>query len=219
VPIGKNRITLTIISLLCIIALMLGLFIQQYSSKKKSVDLSRFHGTLFQTPREIHSFSLNGMDNMIFDNQRLNGRWTMVFFGFTRCSQLCPTTLAALAGMLRTLEQQKVSPLPEVVFISIDPERDTLDYLKQYVTGFHPRFYAARGEDQTIQAMARELGIAIERVNYSSSETSEGYDIQHSGAVMLFNPEGHLNAFFTTPHQPKLLAEDYQLLLQAGRKD
>lgn len=211
--IKKSRTMLTVTLLLAFAALMTGLFVAQKMLVKKSIDVSEFNGTLLQQPRDVVTFSLTGMDNVAFDNQSLQGQWTMVFFGFTNCGYLCPTSMAELAKMYRLLENQSVEPLPRVVLISIDPERDSLEKLSHYVTSFNPNFYAARGSDEALKTMTREMGIAYSKVVLPGQKDSENYDIQHTGAVMLFNPQGKLAAFFTTPHQAALLAKDYKLLV------
>lgn len=208
----KNRVTLTISLLLAFAALITGLFVSEHLMVKKKIDLSKFHGTLLNKPREIEQFSLKGIDNLPFNNDSLQGQWTMIFFGFTQCGYLCPTTMAELAKMYRILEAKEVKPLPRVVLITIDPSRDSLDKLKSYSTVFNSNFYAARGNDDDIKKMTREMGIVYGKV-IISKDNPENYDVQHSGAVMLFNPQGELSAFFTTPHQAQLLAEDYQLLV------
>lgn len=209
----KNRIVLTIIMLCAFGAFTTGLFVSQHLNKTKQIDASQFHGTLLNQPREIEQFALTGTDNARFDNHSLQGKWTMIFFGFTNCGYLCPTTMAELARMYTLLEKEKVSPLPKVVMISIDPERDTLEGLKKYSTAFNANFYAARGEDEAVRKMSREMGIAYGKVALATSTSPNNYDVQHSGAVMLFNPQGQLSAFFTTPHQAELLVEDYKLLV------
>jgi protein SCO1 len=103
--------------------------------------------------------------------------------------------------------------LPRVVMISVDPERDDQDKLGKYVSSFHPNFYGARGDDISIKAMTREMGIAYAKIMDQNSNDPKNYDVQHSGAVMLFNRQGELNAFFTTPHRADLLAKDYMLLV------
>ncbi|MDX1837534.1 SCO family protein [Legionella taurinensis] len=209
----KNRINLTVILLLALVALVTGFFVSQHLHKGKKIDVSQFHGTLLETPRGVNEFSLTGIDNQPFNNQSLKGQWTLVFFGFTSCGYLCPTTMAELAKMYRSLEEKGVNPLPRVVMISIDPERDDLPKLAGYVKSFDPHFYGARGESKAIKKMTREMGIAYAKVAMPTSQDAQNYDVQHSGTVMLFNPEGELSAFFTTPHQALTLAKDYQLLV------
>lgn len=209
----KKRIRLTITLLVAVIALTTGLFVAQHVHQPKQPDLSQFHGTWLEQPRAISAFSMTGIDGKPFNNQSLKGHWTMVFLGFTHCGYLCPTSMAELAKMYRLLEQRQVKPLMQVVMISVDPERDDLPRLASYVKSFDPHFFGARGEQNEVKKMAKELGIAYAKVISSAPENEHNYDIQHSGAVILFNPQGELNGFFTTPHQAEALAKDYQLLV------
>jgi protein SCO1/2 len=179
----------------------------------KQVDASQLHGTWLEKSRVIETFSLVGIDQKPFDNTSLQGRWTMMFFGFTHCGSVCPVTMAELAKMYRLLEEKDVKNLPRVVMISVDPERDSLDKLNHYVKAFDPHFYGARGDEEVISALTRELGVAWLKVTRHADDASEDYDIEHTGTVMLFNPKGELAAFFTTPHDAKLLAKDYMLIV------
>jgi len=210
----NKRITKTVVGLLAIAALITGLFVSQHLHQSHQIDISQFNGTVLEKPRTVAAFSLQGIDGQIFDNQQLQGQWTLVFFGFTNCGYLCPTTMAELAKTYKLLEQQKVAKLPKVVMISIDPPRDNLEKLKSYVTAFNPNFYAARGDNKDIRKMTREFGIAYAKVAAPAGKNPEDYDVQHSGTVMLFNPQGQLCAFFTTPQQADLLAKDYALLVK-----
>lgn len=207
-----NPITRTIVILLAIVALMAGLLLSQHVHKKK-VDISQLHGTLLDKPRSLPSFSLLGTDHKPFDNARLNGSWTFIFFGFTNCGYLCPTTMAELGKMYRLLDKNQVQPMPQVVMISLDPARDDLDKLKHYVKAFDGHFYGARGSDDVIKALTNDLGVAYFNVMPKADDVSKTDSIDHSGAIMLVNPQGHLVAFFTTPHDAEWLAKDYQRLV------
>jgi len=209
----NNRITLTVILLLAFVALISGLFVSQYVFKKHTIDLAQFHGTLLNTPRDVQQFTLTGTDQKIFDDTSLEGQWTMVFFGFTSCGYLCPTTMAELGKMYRSLEDKGVKPLPRVVMITIDPERDSLKKLGHYVKAFDTHFYGARGDTDTIASMTRELGIAYAKIALKDSLDAQNYDMEHTGTVMLFDPQGKLEAFFTTPHQAEALVKDYMMLI------
>ncbi|QBR85064.1 SCO family protein [Legionella israelensis] len=203
-----QRVKLTVVGVLAFAALMLGVFVAQHLHFSKKIDTNKFHGTYLEQPRPVNSFQLTGIDQKPFTNDSLKGQWTMVFFGFTNCGYVCPTTMAELGKMYRLLEEKGIKTMPKVVMVSIDPERDSLDKLGHYVTAFDKHFYGARGDNERIKTLTREMGIAYAKVALSKDD-AENYDIQHSGAVMLFNPKGELNAFFTTPHQADLLAEDY----------
>jgi protein SCO1 len=205
----KNVMTLCILGL---IALSFGLLLSHHNRPDKTKYLA-LHGTYLEHPRKVSAFTLTDTDNKPFDNKSLQGEWTMVFFGFTSCGYLCPTTLAEMGKMYRLLEQQGVKKLPKVVLISLDPERDSIEKLKEYVKAFHPHFEGARGTAPMIQNMTKEMGIAYAQVAIPDVNDQKAYDIQHTGTILLFNPEGQLSMFFTSPHKADLLAEDYALLV------
>ncbi|KTD74510.1 SCO family protein [Legionella tucsonensis] len=207
-----KSVTFTVVVLLALAGLFSGIFVGQHVHFKKKIDVSTFHGTYLENPRQVNRFSLTGIDAKSFDNKSLKGKWTVMFFGFTSCGYVCPTTMAELTKMYHLLEDKGVKNLPRIVMVSIDPERDSQEKLGNYVTSFHPDFYGARGDEESIKLMTREMGIAYAKVIEKGNDATN-YDIQHSGALMLFNPQGELNAFFTTPHHADLLAKDYLLLV------
>jgi protein SCO1/2 len=206
-------VTFTVVMLLALAGLFSGIFVGQHMHLKKKINAAEFHGTYLEHPRAVNEFSLTGIDQKTFDNSSLQGQWTIMFFGFTSCGYLCPTTMAELGKMYRILESKGVHDLPHVVMISIDPDRDSEEKLKNYVHSFNPQFYGARGEDSSVKAMTREMGVAYTKIIDKTNTDSKNYEVQHSGALMLFNPKGELTAFFTTPHHANLLAKDYMLLV------
>ena len=204
---------MTVAGLLALVALVLGVFISQFVHMNKGIDVRQFNGTLLDKPREVRPFALTGIDNVSFNNASLQGHWTMMFFGFTSCSSICPTTMAELGKMYRLLEEKGVKALPSVVMVSVDPGRDSLDKLDHYVKAFNPHFYGARGDEKSINKITQEMGIAYAKIALQGSVDAQNYDIEHTGTVILFNPQGELSAFFTVPHKAPLLAKDYLLLI------
>ena len=174
---------------ICLIGVLSG-FLFFYGNKR--VDPDQFHGTLLTTPREIQAFSLTGIDGKTFDQNSLKGHWSILFFGFTRCGSMCPTAMGELAKMYRHLVDARIEPKPLVVMITIDPKRDTLDKLKQYVHVFHPDFFGARAPSSALKTLTKELGIAYTTVTRTSSLERSYEDIEHTGAFLFFNPRGQL---------------------------
>lgn len=198
--------------LFAIMASLTGLYVAQHINNHQ-IKVADFNGTYLQNPRSVNQFSLMGIDQKPFDNNSLNGEWTLVFFGFTNCGYICPTTMAELSKMYKILEDRGVKKLPKVVLISVDPDRDDLSKLGHYVKAFHRNFYGARGDEDSLSALTREMGIAYTKVVNKQGSDEDNYDVQHSGALILFNPQGELNAFFTSPHHADLLAKDYLMLV------
>lgn len=208
---NTTKIMRAAVILLGLGALVTGFFFSHkiYQNKR---EISAFHGTYLEEPRTVSTFELMGTDGRPFNNASLKNQWTLVFFGFTECGSICPTTLAELSTMYRILKEQGVEPLPHVVMVSLDPDRDSLEKLGKYMKSFNPSFYGARGNDSVVKRITKEMGVAYTKVKNPESASPKDYNIQHSGVIMLFNPEGKLNAFFTTPHAD-FLAADFKLLV------
>lgn len=218
--INKKKALVILTALALIMAgIIADIFYSKHQEAKTRAAKSAFHGTLLDMPRPVKAFSLTRTDGVPFTQASLRDQWTMIFFGFTHCGLVCPTTMAELGKMYRMLEEKHVSPLPQVVMISIDPERDDLAGLGNYVKAFNSNFYGARGSEQMTKAMTKALGIAYAKVAANPDGSSLRDDIEHTGAVMLFNPMGKLAAFFTGPHQAKVLGDDYAWLIQHPHPD
>ncbi len=209
----KNGVMVTIAVLMACVGLALGFFVSQHMQYRvPQVDMAKFHGTWLAKPRDVAPFDLKGSNKTAFNNASLNHQWTMMFFGFTTCPTICPVTMTELSKMVTLLEEQGVKPLPQVILVSLDPERDTVKKLRAYVTAFNPNFIGARGANEdVVKAMAQEMGVAYAKIKAATDE--QNYNIEHTGTIMLFNPQGQLVAFFTMPHDAAKLAEDYQMAL------
>ncbi|MEM8548042.1 MAG: SCO family protein [Pseudomonadota bacterium] len=169
------------------------------------------NGTALQPPRALQPFSLVTATDTVFDNSDLLNRWTLVFFGFTHCPDICPATLQVLADTTRRLTAAGVETTPGVLLVTVDPARDDAATLANYVAHFGDNTVGATGTEGAIAALAADIGIVYRRV-----ELDEGYTMDHSGAVLLLNPEGELAAVFSPPLNPAALARDLTALLNHG---
>ncbi|PWG61301.1 SCO family protein [Spiribacter halobius] len=136
----------------------------------------------------------------------LQGEWHFLFFGFTHCPDVCPVTLADLAGAWERLEAEGVAADTGMLFISVDPARDTPERLASYVTHFHPEFTGATGDRAALDRLTKALGIAY---TVHDEGGGDSYSVDHSSAVLLINPAGRLQAVFQPPHGRRVLAGDY----------
>lgn len=202
-----------ILFLLGVVMIALGVVAYQFEFSTQNSVESLQHATILENPREINAFELEGWDHKPFTKASIAGKWTLLFFGFTSCPSLCPTTMAALGKMYKLLESKHVAPLPQVVMVTLDPSRDKSENLQAYVRGFNPNFISARSTDEaTVNAMARELGIASMKIE--SEKAKQDYSFEHTGTVMLLNPQGQLSAYFTTPHSAAEMAHDYEMIVK-----
>jgi protein SCO1 len=165
-------------------------------------------GTALPEPREIAAFELVDQRGRRFDADSLKGRWSLLFTGFTHCPDICPTTLATMAE----LEARLGDAAPRLVFVSVDPERDTPDRLAAYLVHFGPDFTGATGTRAQVQAFTRDLGLAQVR----NPGTGGEYTVDHSAALVLLDPKARLAGYFQPPHDPEALAADLAALPDAG---
>lgn len=207
-----DKINKTVIWLVIITSIIMGAYCASVIYTKKPTQELLTYGTLLDNPRQINNFQLTNTNQLEFSNNSLKNHWTLIFFGFTNCGYMCPTTMAELGKTYRLLEKKATIPLPDVVMISLDPKHDNIIKLKNYVKAFDKHFNGAIGSNKRIKALTKELGIAYTKINNSSNSNKNISNIEHSGAIMLFNPDAKLVAFFTSPHKAENLAKDYALI-------
>ena len=166
------------------------------------------------------AFTFTDQNGQPFGAKNLQGQWTLVFFGFTYCPMLCPTTLAELSNAYQALSQAHFTPLPQIVFVTVDPARDKQINVKKFVSAFNPHFIGLRTDDEKALAeFARELDAAYEKVNGTGKDKdAKGeYTITHTGDIAVIGPTGELVAMLTMPHSDKDILADYQAIVNAAK--
>ena len=136
------------------------------------------------------------------------GKAVAVFFGYTQCPDVCPTTLAALAEATRSLGTD--GDRVQVVFVTVDPDRDTAALLAQYVPAFDRRFVGLRGDADATERTAREFKVIYQKV---AGTAPDRYTMDHSAGIFLFDPQGRLRVYESST-DPTVLAHDLRELLK-----
>lgn len=137
------------------------------------------------------------------------GKVVVVFFGFTHCPDVCPTTLAELAGAMKKLGEK--ADRVQVLLITVDPERDTGDVLGPYVTAFDPRFLGLRGDAAETETVAREFKVIYQKV---AGKTASNYTMDHSAGTYIFDPEGRIRLYVGYGQGSEVFAHDIDRLLE-----
>ncbi|MBK6400491.1 MAG: SCO family protein [Rhodocyclaceae bacterium] len=166
--------------------------------------------TVLNDDRPLPEFHLEGTSGEV-GNAVLSGNWTLVFFGYTYCPDICPTSLTTLAQVKSQLVANGVAP-PRVLFISVDGQRDRPDRLAEFVRFFDADFQAAVGSDQALP-LARHLGVFYQRHDKGDGSP---YSVDHSSAIYLVDPQGRLKAVFSWPHDPATMATEYPKIIAGG---
>lgn len=168
-------------------------------------------GTLLEPARDVAPFSLAATGPGTLDKAALAGEWSLVFFGFTRCPDVCPNTLQLLSAA-RERVAEAGAPAPRIVLVSVDPEHDSVERLTDYVAYFGEGIVGATGSTDDIAGIARDLGIVYARVPLEGDD----YTMDHSATVLLLDPEVQLRAVFSPPLRAASLAEDLVTTMAAG---
>lgn len=194
-----------LVALLGIVAFALGLVLSRAWQDRRPPPVLE-SATLFETPRALPALDLVDQDGRAFGPDYLRGHWTLVFFGFTHCPDVCPTALTLLAQARRQLADLPVDEQPRVLLISVDPERDTPPRLREYVRFFDPSFLGATGTPAAVQQAAAAFSVPYARVELPQG----GYTMDHGAGVFLVAPSGSVLAYSSPPLQPDVLARDYR---------
>jgi len=170
-----------------------------------------FYGHLFDQP--AYNFELtdhNGKRVMLSDYTS-QGKIVLIFFGYTHCPDVCPTALETMAKMMNYLRPEEAQKV-QVLFISVDPERDTEEVLKGYVPYFNPTFIGLRGSEEEIRKVAKEYKAYYKKVE---GQSASGYLIDHTATIYLITPDNKIKLLYTPSKQdPEKMAEDIKFLLK-----
>ena len=157
-----------------------------------------------------NDFSLLDADGKVITLSDFKGRAVEIFFGYTQCPDVCPTTLTEMQQVMTLLGPQ--ADKVQVLFITVDPDRDTAAILKQYVPAFDKRFLGLRPADQAaLEKVAKDFMIYYKQVPGTSAGS---YTIDHTAGSYAFDPEGHLRLYIKHAQGPEILAQDLKELLK-----
>ena len=172
-------------------------------------------GTRVQPPRALADFQLLDGDKQPFTRAHLQGHWSLLFFGYTHCPDVCPVTLSELAQALPLLQHAEEATVPgvQVVFISVDPARDTPELLKNFALYFNEHFIGVTGSLEQLTALTDSLGARHRRLTEQGAE----YRVEHSADVWLIDPQARLYAKYPAPQHAQELARSVMNALRSNQ--
>jgi protein SCO1/2 len=183
-------------------------------------ELRELGALVYDKPVALSPFALQDQYGQPFTEANLTGTWTLFFFGFTSCPDICPLTLTELSQFYRELESSGRNLDTQVVMVSVDPQRDSTEKLAQYMGTFHPDFIGLNGSFEQVSKLAKELYIAHSPPPMPAGDAhaghgdmaSEDYLIDHSANILIINPEGLYQGFFDTAIQDDELTSAYEVI-------
>jgi len=194
----QRGVKITLLVSVSFIVVVLAGFINKITTPRllNSMEMRANGAFVFDQPRIFNDFTLTDHHGQPFSLAQLQGKWTLMFFGFTHCPDVCPTTMATLNHWVAALEPEVLADT-QVVLVSVDPARDTVTKLSEYVPYFNPDFVGLTGDFIEIKRLANQLNIAFAKV---VTDTERGdYSVDHSANIALINPRGHYHGFFKPP--------------------
>ncbi|MCP4391117.1 MAG: SCO family protein [Gammaproteobacteria bacterium] len=194
-----------------VLALVVGFAMSWVISSNRPVELEA--GTWFgDQARALPEFELLDHNSQPLTRVSLNGKWNLIFFGYTHCPDICPTSMQTLSDMVGAIDDPDVANALRIYFVSVDPDRDKPEVLASYASYFNPAFTGATAQMEQLEPLTRSLGIAHGIRN--RVEGNPVYDVDHSAAIVLVNPQAEFAGLFGAPHDPAVMARDMTRIVE-----
>ncbi|GAB1595903.1 SCO family protein [Lysobacter claricitrinus] len=210
-----NRTTLVVLAIA--LAAGLGLVAARHVFAPAASTAPALKAVHLIAPRELPAFALRQSDGTQLVPGELKGHWTLVFLGFTHCPDVCPTTLAGMAGAQKQWEALPETTRPRLLFVSVDPDRDTPDRVGEYTHAFHRDTLAATADVPTLERFARSIGLVFEKMPPAAGAPDDAYSVDHSAAMVALDPEGRMAGLVQPPLDPAAIAADLTTLTKTMR--
>jgi len=194
----------------CACALGLGVWIGSQSSWFIDRAAPIANGLVFENPRPISTFRLIDFDQGTFSVDQLKDRWSFIYFGYSACGQVCTETLIELKRLILALSSLDNALPIQVVFVTVDPGRDSASRLKTYLREFDSTFIGITGDINTLAFFAAELAAPFTL----GPDAGESYALDHSNSIMLINPSAALQAVLAPPHDAQRLQADFGAIVR-----
>jgi protein SCO1/2 len=197
------------IVILAIVAFAAGLLLARLLVPAKVTPPQLEQATVFPAPRALPALDLVDQDGQPLPPRFFDGRWTLVFFGFTQCPDICPTTLATLAQANKQFSDLPAESRPRMLLVSVDPERDPPSILAPYVRFFDPAFLAATGSLEATAAAAAAFNVPYAKV----SQDGGHYTLDHGSGIFVVGPSGGIVAYLSAPHDAARIASNVRSVI------
>jgi protein SCO1/2 len=198
-----------IFAIVLVVALAAGIFV---AARLQPPPAELRAAMVLPAPMPLPEFTLLDQFGKGVTRAHFRGQWSLVFFGFTHCPDICPTTLQVLASAKEGLRAAGHQPLPRIVLVSVDPERDTPELMGKYVNYFGDGNLGLTGSFGELTRLTSALGIYFQK----QPGDADNYAVDHSAAVLLVSPEGDFHAIFGGPHVPENYVHDLPVIMEAG---
>lgn len=203
----QNRVLKASLFLLAclIVGIVAGVFTSKYYLSEPA-RRPEINGLLWPNPKTIGPFTMVTQDNIPFTQEDLSGHWSFLFFGYTHCPDVCPITLSVMDHVYRQLQENNQAGKVQMIFVSVDPQRDTPAELSPYLDYFNDDFIGLTGSREQLESLTRQMGIAYAR----GKETAPGeYLVDHTASIFLLSPNNKWIGIFSSPHDKQDITDRF----------
>ena len=207
---SKSSPMKALVGVAVIVLLFMSVFL--FKAPAKITVPAELQAVLWPEPRQLTAFELPEAGGKVLNLSRLADKWTLLFFGYTSCPDVCPMTMSVMKAVYDDLvEYPEIQAKTQVVFISVDPERDSVEHVAKYVTYFDKSFVGVTGSIKAIDGVAKQMS-----AGYIKGEPNEdgAYQVEHTGSIYLIGPRQRVHGAFSPPHKPKAITELYLDILK-----
>lgn len=201
---SSSKFLIPAMAILAILATSAGFYISLKQAQQPQQAASNIEGLFWPNPKQINEFSVLDQDGNDFGINQMKGNWSFIFFGYSHCPDVCPVTMSVMADSYKELVGDNNDL--QVIFASVDPERDTTEKLSQYVSYFNPDFIGLGGNNEMIKSLTDQIGVAY----YLNNENqTEDYLVDHSASIFLIDPFGRMAGKLSPPHEKNKIIQQF----------
>lgn len=201
----SSRTIVFLSTIICISAFGVGVMLSGVITLNKNDTVPS--GILWPNPHKIENFDLTDQFSNPVTLGNLKGKWSIVFFGFINCPDICPSTLQTMVRAHKELQKNSIySRLGQIIFVSVDPERDTPDQLRKYAGHFSPDLIAATADIESLKKITR----AFKSLFMKTYDSDGSYSVDHSSGIFLISPEREMLSVLTYPHNYSAIIERFE---------
>ena len=204
----KRSVWPLVLILLSAVSLLVAMAVWRLSRPPAAEELLRLNAVELPAAKTVSWPELSSELARPLAAKELEGQWTLVFFGFTHCADICPATMSLLASLARRLEGDRWADDTGYLMVSVDPARDTPQRLKQWLGGIGAELRGATGDLPAVRGLAAQFGVAFQRLAHSGPD----YQLAHSGNIFIVDPDNRYRGFIRAPESPQQLEQAYRSL-------
>ena len=196
----NNTFKIVALVALMSIATVIGVYTEFYYQGENTPEY--MEGVFWPDAKQIGPFKLISHHQNEFGVNQLSGKWSFLFFGYTHCPDMCPITMAVLNEVSNLISKSEIINNIQVIFITVDPERDSLDQLATFIGYFNENFVALGGSREQIRSLTSQLGISYQ---YHPVSENGVYLVDHTSSIFLLDPNSRLISVFSSPHNAETI--------------